>query len=53
MGNERGRQLGPPIIEPELEAKVKAALAKPNHPGVLKIAEQSVLVPGPCRSAAL
>jgi DNA invertase Pin-like site-specific DNA recombinase len=35
-----GKQLGRPTIEPELEAKVKAALAKPNRPGVRKIAEQ-------------
>jgi DNA invertase Pin-like site-specific DNA recombinase len=41
-----GKQLGRPSIEPELEAKVKAALAKPNRPGVRKIAEQFGISPG-------
>jgi DNA invertase Pin-like site-specific DNA recombinase len=41
-----GKQLGRPMIESELEAKVKAALAKPNRPGVRKIAEQFGISPG-------
>jgi DNA invertase Pin-like site-specific DNA recombinase len=41
-----GKQLGRPTIGPELEAKVKAALAKPNRPGVRKIAEQFGISPG-------
>jgi DNA invertase Pin-like site-specific DNA recombinase len=41
-----GKQLGRPTIEPELEAKVKAALAKPNRPGVRKIAGQFGISPG-------
>lgn len=36
----KGRQLGRRPIAPELEAKVKAALARPNRPGVRKIAER-------------
>jgi DNA invertase Pin-like site-specific DNA recombinase len=41
-----GKQLGRPTIAPALEAKVKAALAKPNRPGVRVIAEQFGLSPG-------
>jgi DNA invertase Pin-like site-specific DNA recombinase len=41
-----GKQLGRPTIEPELAAKVKAALAKPNRPGVRKIAQQFGISPG-------
>jgi DNA-binding transcriptional regulator YhcF (GntR family) len=31
---------GRPTIAPELEAKIRVALAKPNRPGVRKIAAQ-------------
>jgi DNA invertase Pin-like site-specific DNA recombinase len=41
-----GKQLGRPTIEPDLEARVKAALAKPNRPGVRKIAQQFGISPG-------
>ena len=41
-----GKQLGRPTIDPELEAKVKAALAKPNRPGVRVIAEKFGISPG-------
>jgi len=41
-----GKQLGRPMIEPELEAKVRAALAKPNRPGVRKVAQQFGISPG-------
>ena len=41
-----GKRLGRPTIAPELEAKIKAALAKPNRPGVRKIAEQFGVDPG-------
>ena len=35
-----GKRLGRPTIAPELEAQIKAALAKPDRPGVRVIAEQ-------------
>jgi hypothetical protein len=35
-----GKQLGRPRIAPELEARIKKALAIPGRPGVRKIAEQ-------------
>jgi DNA invertase Pin-like site-specific DNA recombinase len=41
-----GKRLGRPAIAPELEAKIKAALAKPGRPGVRKIAEQFGVDPG-------
>ncbi len=41
-----GKRLGRPTIAPELEAKIKAALAKPGRPGVRVIAEQFGVDPG-------
>src|SRR5258705_9809588 len=41
-----GKRLGRPPIAPALEAKIKAALAKPNRPGGRKIAEQFGVNPG-------
>ena len=41
-----GTRLGRPSIAPELEAKIKAALAKPGRPGVRVIAEQFGVNPG-------
>jgi DNA invertase Pin-like site-specific DNA recombinase len=41
-----GIRLGRPSIAPELEAKIKAALAKPDRPGVRVIAEQFGVNPG-------
>ena len=41
-----GIRLGRPTIAPELEAKIKAALAKPGRPGVRVIAEQFGVNPG-------
>jgi DNA invertase Pin-like site-specific DNA recombinase len=41
-----GKRLGRPPITPELEAKIKAALAKSGRPGVRKIAEQFGVNPG-------
>jgi hypothetical protein len=35
-----GKRLGRPRIAPELEQRIRAALPKPGHPGVRKIAEQ-------------
>jgi DNA invertase Pin-like site-specific DNA recombinase len=34
------KRLGRPPIAPELEQRIRAALAKPGRPGVRKIAEQ-------------
>ena len=41
-----GIRLGRPSIAPELEAKIKAALAKPDRPGVRVIAQQFGVNPG-------
>ena len=41
-----GKRLGRPTIAPELEAKIKAALAKPERPGVRVIAERFGVDPG-------
>ena len=41
-----GKRLGVRPLPPELEAKIKAALAKPGRPGVRKIAEQFGVNPG-------
>ena len=41
-----GKQLGRPTIAPALEAKIKAALAKPGRPGVRVIAAQFGVDPG-------
>lgn len=41
-----GKRLGRPSIAPELEVKIKAALAKPGRPGVRKIAAQFGVDPG-------
>jgi DNA invertase Pin-like site-specific DNA recombinase len=46
LARARRKQLGRPNIEPELEAKVKAPLAKPNRPGVRVIAQQFGISPG-------
>ena len=42
-------RLGRPSIAPELEAKIKAALAKPGRPGVRVIAERFGVDPGTVR----
>jgi DNA invertase Pin-like site-specific DNA recombinase len=41
-----GKRLGRPPIDPALEVKIKAALAKPDRPGVRVIAEQFGVDPG-------
>jgi len=41
-----GKRLGRPGIAPELEARIKTALAKPGRPGVRKIAAQFGVDPG-------
>jgi DNA invertase Pin-like site-specific DNA recombinase len=41
-----GKRLGRPTISPELESRIKAALAKPGRPGVRKIAERFGVDPG-------
>ena len=41
-----GKRLGRPRIAPELEARIRKALATPGRPGVRKIAEQFGVDPG-------
>jgi DNA invertase Pin-like site-specific DNA recombinase len=41
-----GKRLGRPSIAPEIEAKIRSALAKPGRPGVRKIAAQFGVDPG-------
>jgi DNA-binding transcriptional regulator YhcF (GntR family) len=37
---KEGKHLGRPFIAPELEERIRAALAAPGRPGVRKIAER-------------
>jgi DNA invertase Pin-like site-specific DNA recombinase len=41
-----GKRLGRPRIAPELEERIRKALATPGRPGVRKIAEQFGVDPG-------
>jgi hypothetical protein len=41
-----GKRLGPPGIAPELEERIRKALATPGRPGVRKIAERFGVDPG-------
>jgi DNA invertase Pin-like site-specific DNA recombinase len=43
---DEGKRLGRPPIAPELEQRIREALAKPGRPGVRKIAERFGVDPG-------
>jgi hypothetical protein len=47
-----GKRLGRLRIAPELEARIRKALAIPGRPGVRKIAEKFGLIPARCSGSA-
>ena len=49
---DEGKRLGRPPIAPELEQRIREALAKPGRPGVRKIAERFGETRARCRGSA-